>query len=74
MIKDEVKIGAIVGDAAYKVIDMIRLPKDVKDECLTYKNCSNDSAVIILPGPKLKAWLEEHGYDGDVSYIGWWSW
>lgn len=65
--------GKVIGPAAYQVIDMMRLPDEVKDDM---EPPGNDCAVIVNPEywPRLKAWLEENGYNSTVCYIGWWSW
>ncbi len=67
--------GPIVGEAAYKVVDVMKLPRNIQDAIC--ESCSgNDTATIINPEyyPKLKEWLAENGHSDTDCYIAWWSW
>lgn len=65
----------VVGEAQYKVIDIMKLPMEVIDS-LAKDQPGNDKANIINPKyfPKLAEWLKTNGYSDTDCYIAWWCW
>ena len=66
---------SVIHEAKYKVLEVMDLPYEIRDELCNDCPCNDSGRIIYTENyPLLINWLRENGHSVEKCYIGWWSW